>query len=72
MPTYREPLTEDEKLMKKDGWNVDEDNDPNKDEMECICGWIGTRGQLMSATGLKDDVEYIYCPECGSDDVGEV
>ena len=38
----------------------------------CACGWAGTRGQLLSATGLKFDVEFIYCPICGSDDVGEL
>ena len=68
----REPLTEDEKLMKLDGWNVDEDNDPLDKKVKCVCGWEGTKRRLMSATGLKDDVEYIYCPECGSDDVGEM
>jgi len=55
-----------------DRQNMDDEEDPSKDEMECGCGWHGTRGQLMPATGLKDDVEFIYCPWCGSDDVGEV
>ena len=34
------------------------------------CKWDGFRGRLRTS-GVKGDVEYIYCPDCGSDDVGE-
>lgn len=31
----------------------------------CDCGWVGTMDELVSATGLKFDVELICCPDCG-------
>ena len=52
------------------GYNVYDDY--LDEEVICICGWQGTVGQLLTATGLKFDVELIYCPDCGSDDVGEL
>ena len=69
---YREPLTEDEKGQEIHGFNMRDDKDPLDDPVKCVCGWEGTKRWLMSASGMKYDVEFIYCPECGSDDVGEV
>jgi len=32
---------------------------------ECFdCGWQGIEDDLVSSSGLKDDVEYIHCPSC--------
>lgn len=31
----------------------------------CDCSWVGTMDELVSATGLKSDVELICCPDCG-------
>ena len=40
---------------------------------ECYnCGWQGNEENLVSKTGLKVDVEYIYCPSCWSDNVGDM
>ena len=70
MPNYREALTSDEKAQELTGFNMYDD--PLDERVICVCGWQGTRGQLLTATGLKSDVEFIYCPICGSDDVGEL
>ena len=69
---YREPLTEDEKGQEKHGFNMRDDKDPLDEKVKCRCGWEGIAGDLLSATANPGDVEFIYCPECGSDDVGEM
>jgi len=36
------------------------------------CKWTGFEKDLVTTTKLSYDVEYIYCPSCGSDDVGDI
>lgn len=40
----------------------------NIPEVDCPnCGWQGMEDDLVSSTGLKDDVENICCPHCGEE-----
>jgi len=42
-------------------------------EIECIsCGWAGDETMLVSKTDDINDDQYIYCPECGDDDMEEL
>lgn len=52
---------EDETIMSE----VNENDLP---EVECPnCGWQGMSNELHSKTGLKFDVEFIFCPDCGEE-----
>lgn len=47
--------------------------DDDRPELECgDCGWQGDSTNLVAATDDLDDMEFIYCPECGSDNVGDI
>lgn len=41
--------------------------------VECNnCHWTGKEDNLVTKTKLKNDVEYIYCPDCGSDNIKDI
>lgn len=33
------------------------------------CGWTGNENQLIPRTILKEDVEFVSCPDCESDNI---
>lgn len=42
-------------------------------EIQCNnCDWQGVAFDLESATASVDDKKYIYCPDCGSDDIEDI
>ncbi|MCF7811570.1 hypothetical protein K9N50_11345 [bacterium] len=59
----RVPLTYEEKEMERYGFNMRDDDLGEK--ISCDCGWEGYRGELVSHLNMKEDVEYMFCPECG-------
>jgi len=72
MGGYNGDEISDSEWDEADRRDLESEDDPLDEEVTCACSWQGTRGQLLSATGFKFDVEFIYCPICGSDDVGEL
>ena len=39
-------------------------------EIQCnYCGWQGDSSELESKTEKLDDRVFIYCPDCGSNDI---
>lgn len=43
------------------------------DEIICNeCGWIGDTTMLVSASDNLNDRDFIYCPDCWSDDIKDI
>ena len=37
---------------------------------ECTkCGWSGDASEIVSKTDAIEDLDFIYCPYCGSSDI---
>jgi len=63
----QEPQQEEEPKKER---HTSED-ETKRPEVKCpSCGWQGTSNELHSKTGLKFDVEFIFCPDCG-EEVGD-
>lgn len=45
----------------------------NDDEIQCnYCGWTGDVTMLVSKTESLEDVDFVYCPDCESDDIEDI
>lgn len=36
------------------------------------CGWCGDPSELVSLTDDVNDMDFIYCPDCGSSDIEDL
>ncbi len=43
------------------------------ENIECLeCTWTGDASELVSKTDEIHDIDYSYCPNCGSDNVNDI